>query len=59
MGGGSRRGLGGGRFGRVGWGGVQVGRIGVVGGGGIQVGLIGMFGGGGGTGSSYLPLPSL
>ena len=34
---------------RVGWGGVQVGRFGVVRGG----------AGGGGTGSPYLPLPSM
>ena len=60
--GGSRRRLGG-RSGRVGWGGgVHVGRIGVVVvGGGVQVGRLGVLGGWGrgGTGSPYLPLPSL
>ena len=45
--GGSRRGKGGG--------GLREGRLG----GGVQVGRFGVLGGGGGTGSPYLPLPSL
>ena len=47
MGGGGREGRLGGGVGRVGWGGSQVGQFGV------------LVGGGGGTGSRYLPLPSL
>ena len=52
---------GGGGSGRVGWGeGVQVGQFGVVVGGGGPGGAIwGVGGGRGGTGSPYLPLPSL
>ena len=58
MGGGDRRGWGGAPGGSVG-GGVQVGQLGVVvGGGGSKLGNLGCWGGGG-TGSPYLPLPSL
>ena len=58
MGGGYRRGWGGGS-GRVGWGGGgPSGAIRGGGGGGVQVGRFGVLEGGGGTGSPYLPLPS-
>ena len=61
MGGGYRRGRGAGAPGGSVGGGVQVGQFGVVVGGGVQVGQFGVLGGGaeGGTGSPYLPLPSL
>ena len=55
-----RRGSGGGVPGGSGGGGVQVGQFGLVVAGGYPGGAIwGVGGGGGGTGSPYLPLPSL